>query len=267
MAKPLTALPWFGGKSRYLDFLLPLMPQTKVYVEPFGGGASILLNRPRSRTEVYADMDERLVNFLTEVRNNPALMDRLIRTTPFSRRQLTSDVGPDPEGDSTEDARRFFAGLHSSYSGTGRNEDYVNWARRKSTQVPRFAQDWMAVSKRLHGVELRYDDAFAVMRDHDTSRTVFYVDPPYLRTTMKSGHEGMYAHGFHSVEQHKELLDFLDGLRGHVCLSGYQSELYDDRLKAPRWVRYDNVPKKVTVNHARIDASVRVESAWVKQAR
>lgn len=51
------AFGWYGGKFSHLDWLLPLLPETFHYCEPFGGSAAVLLNRPPSSVETYNDLD------------------------------------------------------------------------------------------------------------------------------------------------------------------------------------------------------------------
>ncbi|MDI6897675.1 MAG: DNA adenine methylase [Methanocella conradii] len=41
------AFGWYGGKYSHLNWLLPLLPYTHHYCEPFGGSAAVLLNRRR----------------------------------------------------------------------------------------------------------------------------------------------------------------------------------------------------------------------------
>lgn len=45
-----------GGKCQSSDWIVPLLPKTKVYVEMFGGVASVLLRKPRSEVEIYNDV-------------------------------------------------------------------------------------------------------------------------------------------------------------------------------------------------------------------
>ena len=39
---------YHGGKWRLAPWILRHLPQHRVYVEPFGGGGSVLLQKPRS---------------------------------------------------------------------------------------------------------------------------------------------------------------------------------------------------------------------------
>jgi DNA adenine methylase len=54
---------WFGGKGQMTAKLLPLTLDCRRYVEPFGGGASVLLAREPVDVEVYNDIDGNLHEF------------------------------------------------------------------------------------------------------------------------------------------------------------------------------------------------------------
>lgn len=56
-------IPWMGGKRRLASFIVQRIPEHTCYVEPFGGGASILFMREASKVEVLNDIDGELVNF------------------------------------------------------------------------------------------------------------------------------------------------------------------------------------------------------------
>ena len=48
---------YYGGKAALAPWIIAHMPPHDVYVEPFGGGAAVLLQKSRSATEVYNDLD------------------------------------------------------------------------------------------------------------------------------------------------------------------------------------------------------------------
>jgi len=50
--KFLVATHYYGGKFYLLPYLLKVIPKHICYVEVFGGGGYLLLNKKRSRVEV-----------------------------------------------------------------------------------------------------------------------------------------------------------------------------------------------------------------------
>src|SRR3990167_9651815 len=81
-------ISWFGGKGHMVKKLLPYcdVPH-QIYVEPYGGGASLLFAKRQSPVEVYNDLDGGLVNFF-KVLANPDLFARFHRQVallPHSR--------------------------------------------------------------------------------------------------------------------------------------------------------------------------------------
>lgn len=119
---------WLGGKGLLVKKLLPLVPEHRIYVEVFGGGASLLLAKDPavSEVEVYNDLDSRLVN-LFEVLREPegfAEFERRAVLTPFGRevfRRARDSEAVDP----VEGAWAFF--VRQSFGGMGAFEWVSEW--------------------------------------------------------------------------------------------------------------------------------------------
>ena len=111
---------WFGGKGNMVAKLLPLMPPCRRYVEPFGGGASVLMAREPVEVEVYNDLDEDLSSFF-RVLADPARFGKFYRRVallPYSRSiynecRSTWEACEDP----IERAARWFVVARQSFSG------------------------------------------------------------------------------------------------------------------------------------------------------
>ena len=78
-------LRYHGGKFIMGDWIIRHFPSHRVYTEPFGGAASVLLQKDRSYGEVYNDMDGEIVNLFRVVRSQGQDLIGLLELTPFSR--------------------------------------------------------------------------------------------------------------------------------------------------------------------------------------
>ncbi len=262
-------LRWHGGKWLLAPWIISHFPPHRTYVEPFGGAASILLRKKRTYAEVYNDLDEEVVN-LFRVLQSEATATRLLKLlemTPFARSEF--ELAWDQADDPTERARRLiirsFMGFGSNaHSDMGRGHKTTGFRASSSRSGTTPAHDWKnypdclpAIIARLRGVIIERRPAIAVMQQHDSVSTLHYVDPPYLPETRNRKNpydpKHQYRHEL-TVDDHRELLDSLRGLRGNVVLSGYPSGLYDEALSG--WMR---VEREALADGAR----PRTEVLWI----
>ena len=77
---------YHGGKHKLAPWIVSQLPAHRIYVEPYGGAASVLMLKPRSYAEVYNDLDGDVVNVFRVLRNpdQAAELRRLLELTPFS---------------------------------------------------------------------------------------------------------------------------------------------------------------------------------------
>src|SRR3546814_12256195 len=52
---------WHGGKWRLAAWVISFFPRHVTYVEPFGGGASVMLQKAPAKAELYNDLDETMI--------------------------------------------------------------------------------------------------------------------------------------------------------------------------------------------------------------
>jgi DNA adenine methylase len=75
-------LRYFGGKWMLAPWVISHFPVHSKYIEPFGGGGSILLSKSVVHAEIYNDLDSDIVNLFSVVRSNlPEFLDQ-IKLTP-----------------------------------------------------------------------------------------------------------------------------------------------------------------------------------------
>lgn len=241
-------LRYHGGKWLLAPWIIGFFPEHRVYVEPFGGGASVLLRKRPSEREVYNDLDEDVVT-LFRVLRDPVASSRLVelvRLTPFARTEFEDAY--EPTEDDVERSRRLvvrsFMGFGSSVFANHATgfRDYT-----KDHDRPRFpAADWAnypdslaAVVERFRAVVVDRRDALEVIDRHDSPATLFYVDPPYVLETRgcAKGVRQKYAMELDD-DYHRRLAAVLRNVAGTVILSGYGCPLYDSEL-FPDWHRVE----------------------------
>ncbi|MEG2537599.1 MAG: DNA adenine methylase [Hydrogenoanaerobacterium sp.] len=56
-SKILSIIPYYGGKAKMAELICDMLDynNTDIYIEPFGGGARVLLNKQRHKTDIYCD--------------------------------------------------------------------------------------------------------------------------------------------------------------------------------------------------------------------
>lgn len=220
---------YHGGKWMLAPWIISHFPEHRCYVEPFGGGGSVLIRKQRSYAEVYNDLDGEIVNLFRMARDRGDELRRALELTPFSRVDFMESYVP--SDDPLEQARRTVA---RSFMGFGSNSHAKKTGFRsnsnRSGTTPAHAwanhpEALAAVIERLRGVVIENRDAVKVMQTHDSEVTLHYVDPPYVAATRDKG--GDYRHEMNDT-QHRDLAAALSQLKGTVVLSGYPSPLYDE---------------------------------------
>lgn len=246
--RPVVRYP--GGKWRLAPWIIAHMPPHRIYVEPFGGSASVLMRKARAYAEVYNDQWGRIVDVFRVLRD-PALasdLRRQIELTPFSRREFQgiSDASLAQESSLVERARMTIYRSFAAFGSASVNGDQATGFRsssKRSGTIP--AHDWAgypdqipAFVDRLRGVVIESKPAAEVITAHDSPETLIYADPPYPHSTrnMNRGN-ARYAHEM-SDDDHRALAAVLKQVKGMVVLSGYGCEFYDRELY-PDWTRIE----------------------------
>ncbi len=258
-------LRYHGGKWKLAPWIISLMPPHRVYVEPYGGAASVLIRKPRSYAEVYNDRWDTVVGVFRVLRDpeKAARLRRLIELTPFARTEFEESSAATE--DAVEAARRTILRSFAGFGSAATNGDFATGFRANSNRsgTPP-AHDWRnypacigSYVERLRGVIIENRDAEEVIAQHDAPSTLFFVDPPYVHATrnMKRGNAA-YACEM-ADDDHRQLALVLRGLHGMVMLCGYDCDLYRELFGG--WNRID---REAHADGARL----RTESVWFNLA-
>jgi DNA adenine methylase len=252
------ALRYYGGKWNLAPWIISHFPPHKNYVEPCGGAASVLLQKPRSPLETYNDLDGNVVNFFRVLRDNPDELIRKIRLTPWAREEY--EICLTPAADPIERARRFYASLQMSFGGINNGDPHTSGWRnstdydKRSTPAYDIVQNELEViAARLIGVQIEHRDYREVVQRLDATRTLIYFDPPYVTTERTN--KDQYRLEMNDGD-HIEAAALLRQCTGYVIVSGYACPLYAELYEAHGWTRRD---REAQTN----SGGKRIESLWL----
>ena len=182
--------------------------RSMTYLEVFGGGASVLFNKPPSQKEILNDYNGDLIHFYRCVRECPELLiDRLLfvlnsrEDWKLAVKRLQRQEYDDP----LQRAADFYHVLCFSYGGGGRSFGLT--PRPMWSRFPLI----MEACGRLQGVVIENMDFEKVIRANDSPQTFLYCDPPYFET------EDYYS-GF-TPSDHERLQSLLLNAQGKWLLS------------------------------------------------
>ena len=233
---------WHGGKFYLCQRIIEQFPPHHTYVEPFGGAASVLLNKPSCPVEVYNDLDRRITRLFQVVRDHGQELQRRLSLTPYS--EIEFDESKEDVVDEIELARRDFVRWRLSLGGRGDSFSFTLHRVRRgmadvvSGYLSMIDEQLPFIVERLRRVQILSRPALDVIQVWDTTDTLHYCDPPYVPETRHEGSRSIYGCEM-TEEAHRELAHVLRACKGKVVLSGYPSDLYNELYGEWRTVRFD----------------------------
>lgn len=254
-----SAFRYYGGKWRLASWIISKFPKHYHYIEPCGGAASVLLQKPVSAIETYNDLNGDVVNFFKVLRERPEELAFAVKWTPWARQEY-EQAKASYEGDELERARRFWVyqtmGVcadPAKGSSSGMRLDSTTCGCAERSGRDGVVENLFAVAKRLQKVQIESRPMNDIIMRLDGPLVLFYVDPPYVSGTRTHGKD-MYGVEW-SDSDHAEFIEIVQNLEGFCVISGYACELYEP-LERAGWHRED----KKALNNS---GDTRTESLWL----
>lgn len=247
MRPPLT---YYGGKQKMAKKIVSILPDHKIYCEPYFGGGAVFFEKSPSYLEVINDTNDRLITFYRVLQENPEELSNVIRNTPCSETlsKLARDIyNKRIEYDDLGMAwsvwqmtnGNFTGSPHGSWkwcNGTAGSHTGRVLAKKRNELTDQYF-------KRINKVQISCRDALRVIQNRDSIDTVFYLDPPYPGANQK------HYSGYKFKDLY-ELLDLLTTIRGKFILSNYWSQTMKYFYLSHNW-HINRIPGKIIINNLR----------------
>jgi len=230
-----TPFGYFGSKNKIALQLCTHLPPHNCWVEVFCGSAALTLSKVKSQIEIINDIDNDIVNFFQQLRNNNKELLRLIQLTPYAEQELILARTKEGELSAVERARRFLVQSMMAINGVFGDErggfSYSDSYSRNGHEAR--VNRWNSlpnrldtVIKRLKSVRVENKDARKIVKRYlNRPATLLYLDPPYLGDRTNG-----YNIDANNEKFHTELLKLANKANCMIFISGYENDLYNSIL-------------------------------------
>lgn len=231
-----TPITYYGGKLSLLPKIIPLIPEHKLYCEPFIGGAAVFFAKQKSKVEIINDINGEIVNFYKVLQNDFNALQKEIKTTLHSRdlHRRAQVIYSNPDMfDNIKRAWAVWVLANMSFDNTlntsfSRSADGMI-SHKIAVKRDNFNEE---LCKRISGVQIECRDALKVIEMNDTPESFFYVDPPYV-----GAYQGHYD-GY-SQDDFNALISLLSKIKGKFLLSSYRNESLTQAVSFNNWCQIE----------------------------
>lgn len=250
------AISYYGGKQNLLNqYILPIIPQHKIYVEPFVGGGTIFWAKNPAQKQYINDFDIKITNLYNVIKNNYEEFKKYMYGTTHAQflhtqakqyfkwfdQQYKTHGNDSFQYDKVKLAWSIWVSSNMSFTkiiGGGfafanSNNEPKSTANRKQRMLTE------QYSKRLQKTIISTKDAIDLIKQTDSKDTFFYLDPPY---------DGSDCGSYQGTQQvFNRLLNILPQLHGKFILSSYPSKKLSDIVHENNWY-YKQIVQKLLIN-------------------
>ena len=215
----LLLMHYMGGDYYLTPYIARMIPPHTTYVEVFGGGAPLLLNKPPSKVEVYNDIDGDLVNLFMVVKDRIKEFMEYFEWILYSRKIYYDFLrNYKRERDPVKRAVMYYYIIRCSFNGmigagfsTGANPE-----GKTTHKFWRRIDELKLIHERLKYVIIEQLDFRECIRRYDKEYTFFYLDPPHLFYATEK-HKDYYVMNF-TDSDYFDLLNILTKVKGKWLL-------------------------------------------------
>lgn len=216
-----------------LKNILPLIPEHKIYIEPYFWGGALYRAKEPVACEVINDVNMNVVVFYEVLKNNYEALHQKIEQTLHSRETYKKALliyecprlfAENP----LVRARAFYVVTNQGFACKIGSWGYDREKKAALTFQNKIENFKEAMSERLRFTQIEQNDAHKVILSRDTENSFIFADPPYVNTNQ--GHYGGYTEE-HFIRD----LNVLSNVKWKFLLCNYPWPILLDFIKQYKW--------------------------------
>jgi site-specific DNA-adenine methylase len=226
-----------AGKKRLAKTLAAIIPEHRVYVEPFAGSAAVLFAKDASEVEVINDIDPEITFAFKAIQTlTDDEFEQLEKKEWIGSKDLYSSLRTSEQPvDKVDRLHRFlyvsgfaFGGVAGSEARAGFNPAQEGSRLTSTKRIEKFRD-------RLKDVEVLTGSYLDTVKKYDAEDAFFFLDPPYV------GHDAMVGENAFDEEEFVEALKEIKGkflvtytAKSEIDTTGFHVKKIESRHTAPR---------------------------------
>ena len=168
-------LAWIGGKTKFASKIISMMPEHKVYVEPFLGGGSVFFKKQLADVNVINDLDKDLINFYKGVRGDGGCEKIRACKMPNNRTQFNRAVES-----KDKDICNYLGTSKRGYGGDQNHPIFSPENAKHGHNAINFREKCDRYKDKLKQAKILNKDYKDVVKQYDSKDMLAYMDPPYI---------------------------------------------------------------------------------------
>lgn len=224
-----TPISYYWWKQMMLKHILPLIPEHKIYIEPYFWWGAVFRAKKPAECEVINDVNMNVINFYEVLKTQYEALHHKIEQTLLSRetykKALLIYESPWLFADSPiTRARSFYIVANQGFANKIGSRGYDRSNKTAVSFQNKIGSFQKEMSDRLRHTQIEQNHAHRVIESRDDETAFIYADPPYINSCQ--GHYGWYT------EEHFVCdLNVLANIKGRFLLSNYPSEILAGFIK------------------------------------
>lgn len=230
-----------GGKSRVAVQLVSMIPEHKIYIEPYAGGAAVFWKKEKVSKSILNDKNAEIAQAYQFIRDHTSQQLNRLKQMNWEPDQKTwnslkdSSIPKDP-------VQRFYRFFYVQAYSYGLSSKTYGYKKNQTKVYNRFEK----LKEELKETEIYSADANKIINKYNSKDTFIYLDPPYPEEW--AGPEGTKLF---SKQDTQDLHDTLKSFKGNWLMSindlPWIRKMFSDftvkNFTVPRSFRKGDTPK------------------------